>query len=178
MSLPKSLTTVTTLSKVLALILFITLPVAGFYAGMQHEKTIDPLQGADPRTRLFVTKEECEVFTDRICVSTLCEQDPQHVSCASNPQKGWFATRQPLDSQPSTSPAPTRTITNPEHTADVELLCMENNGTWLSEHNECEGINQIQCEQMGGMFDECASACRHNPEAVYCIQICVPVCTL
>ena len=38
MALPKSWTTVTTLSKTIALILFIALPFLGFYFGMQYQK--------------------------------------------------------------------------------------------------------------------------------------------
>jgi hypothetical protein len=41
MKLPKSLTTVTTFSKILAGLLFITLPVVGFYLGMQFQKEQD-----------------------------------------------------------------------------------------------------------------------------------------
>jgi hypothetical protein len=46
MKIPSSLTTVTPLSKTLAAILFITLPFAGFYLGMQYEREIHP-QGTD-----------------------------------------------------------------------------------------------------------------------------------
>ena len=42
MPLPKSLTTVTTFSRRLALILFILLPVLGFYLGTQYEKDLAP----------------------------------------------------------------------------------------------------------------------------------------
>lgn len=42
MALPKSLTTVTTFSKTLALVLFITLPILGFYFGMEYQKGITP----------------------------------------------------------------------------------------------------------------------------------------
>lgn len=38
MTLPKSLTTVTTFSKILAMILFLLLPFAGFYLGYQYRK--------------------------------------------------------------------------------------------------------------------------------------------
>lgn len=38
MKLPSSFTTVTSLSKILAAILFITLPIVGFYLGMQYQK--------------------------------------------------------------------------------------------------------------------------------------------
>lgn len=41
MKLSKKYTTVTTLSKTLALILFIALPFIGFYLGMQYQKGLD-----------------------------------------------------------------------------------------------------------------------------------------
>ncbi len=44
MPLPKSLTTVTTFSKTLAMILFILFPFVGLYAGMQYEKKLSPQQ--------------------------------------------------------------------------------------------------------------------------------------
>ena len=40
MKLPKELTTVTTLSKLLAMILFVSLPVVGFLLGMRHQQII------------------------------------------------------------------------------------------------------------------------------------------
>ncbi len=39
--LPKSLTTVTTLSKTIAMILFITLPFLGFYLGFQYSYVLN-----------------------------------------------------------------------------------------------------------------------------------------
>ncbi len=43
--LPKSLTTVTPLSKAVAMVLFIALPFIGFYLGMQYQKSIEPYLG-------------------------------------------------------------------------------------------------------------------------------------
>src|SRR5271166_2512755 len=42
MTLPKSLTTVTTLSKILAMALFIIFPFVGFYLGMKYQEKITP----------------------------------------------------------------------------------------------------------------------------------------
>lgn len=42
--LPKSLTTVTTLSKIIALILFISMPFIGFYLGRNYQKGIDDIR--------------------------------------------------------------------------------------------------------------------------------------
>ncbi|MCR4263544.1 MAG: hypothetical protein NUV98_02385 [Candidatus Roizmanbacteria bacterium] len=168
MKLPTFLTTVTTVSKILALILFVSLPILGFYAGMEYKKSIDPLQGADPRTEIFQTKKECESFTDRTCVPTICESNPQHESCVINSQTGWYATRMEIvpSSQPE-QPIPSN-----------QSLCEQQGGTWQSEFSECEGVNPQQCEQIGGTYDECASPCRHDPNAEMCILMCVGVCTV
>ncbi|WP_062262860.1 hypothetical protein [Endozoicomonas arenosclerae] len=50
-------------------------------------------------------------------------------------------------------------------------------GNWLPEYNECEYMNKSTCEQLGGTFNECESACRHNADAMVCFQVCVPVCS-
>ncbi|MGM5480496.1 MAG: hypothetical protein ACQESC_03485 [Nanobdellota archaeon] len=60
--------------------------------------------------------------------------------------------------------------------SSLEKECEHNNGTWLSEHAECEGIPESTCQEMGGYFNECASACRHDPEAEFCTMQCVIVC--
>ncbi|MBI4136628.1 hypothetical protein HY469_01045 [Candidatus Roizmanbacteria bacterium] len=93
MKFSSSVSTATTFSKLLALVLFVLLPVLGFYGGREYQKSVDPLQGADPRTQIFQTQEECESFTDRKCLPTLCEKDLNHSSCATNNQTGWYATR-------------------------------------------------------------------------------------
>jgi putative hemolysin len=40
MKISKKLTTVTTFSKILAIIMFVTFPLAGFYLGMEYQKGI------------------------------------------------------------------------------------------------------------------------------------------
>jgi len=49
-------------------------------------------------------------------------------------------------------------------------------GVWLPEFKECEGIAKEICLANGGYFNECASACRHNPSATVCTMQCIPVC--
>jgi hypothetical protein len=60
--------------------------------------------------------------------------------------------------------------------SDPKEVCLQNSLTWLEEFNECEFISQETCESLNGEFVECGSACRHDPEAEYCIQMCVPYC--
>lgn len=62
--------------------------------------------------------------------------------------------------------------------ADKASLCLAKWGERSSIHNECVGVDAVSCQAMQGSFDECASACRHNPEAQACTMQCVPVCQL
>jgi hypothetical protein len=55
--------------------------------------------------------------------------------------------------------------------------CRDAGGDWLSQHNECEGIQQSWCESRGGTYNSCASACRHDPDADFCTEQCVRVCS-
>lgn len=59
---------------------------------------------------------------------------------------------------------------------DPESVCIDLGGTWSSEFKECEGILQDECEYLEGRYDECASACRHNPEAQSCTMQCIQLC--
>ncbi len=54
--------------------------------------------------------------------------------------------------------------------------CLDANGNWLSEFNECENVGEAWCYDMDGDFNECASSCRNDELAEMCIQVCVPVC--
>ncbi|MFH0846232.1 MAG: Gmad2 immunoglobulin-like domain-containing protein [Patescibacteria group bacterium] len=59
----------------------------------------------------------------------------------------------------------------------IVSACIQNNGTWIFEQEECEGISQNWCDINGGIFNECGSACRHEKEAVMCTLQCVPFCS-
>jgi hypothetical protein len=55
--------------------------------------------------------------------------------------------------------------------------CARHNGTWLEQYQECEYASKEWCDTEGGQFDECATACRHDPNpARPCTMQCVPVC--
>ncbi len=58
-----------------------------------------------------------------------------------------------------------------------EGKCVNAGGQWSAEHKECMGVGSESCVAIGGTFNECASACRHNPKAEACIMMCVQVCT-
>ncbi len=65
---------------------------------------------------------------------------------------------------------------NVESKSELQTYCEDNNGTWLEESQECEGISEAMCVNEGGVFNECASACRNNPEQEVCTLQCVQVC--
>ncbi len=61
---------------------------------------------------------------------------------------------------------------------DKVLTCLASpNGRWLQEQQECEFMTAKSCTMLGGRFNECVSACRHESGEVMCIQMCVPVCS-
>lgn len=59
---------------------------------------------------------------------------------------------------------------------DLGKTCTANGGNWLESPQECEGISNEICEEMGGVLNECASACRNDPGAEICTMQCVLVC--
>lgn len=105
MSLPKSLTTVTTFSKFLALFLFILLPFAGFYFGIRYQEGLTPIQQPQPNVQPACTKEAkiCPDGTAVGRVSPSCQFAP----CPMTPQ----ATVNPIIISPTaTSDLPTQNI--------------------------------------------------------------------
>lgn len=54
--------------------------------------------------------------------------------------------------------------------------CVSFDGNWLEDSQECEGMAQSQCQELGGNYNECASACRNSPKAQLCTTQCVQVC--
>jgi hypothetical protein len=59
----------------------------------------------------------------------------------------------------------------------VREACVDLGGVWYEEFKECESISEINCVELGGDFDLCASACRHDPDAEICTMQCVLVCS-
>jgi hypothetical protein len=59
---------------------------------------------------------------------------------------------------------------------DPEGACLSFDGNWIPETRECEGMSREQCEKLGGTYNECASACRNDPNAEICTLQCVLVC--
>jgi hypothetical protein len=73
--------------------------------------------------------------------------------------------------------APASPTPKPVDSAALEKGCVDAGGKYLLLFNECENISSETCTTLGGTFNECASACRHAPEAVVCTAQCVPVCS-
>lgn len=65
-----------------------------------------------------------------------------------------------------------------EQLSQLALACQEF-GNWLEDYQECEWVDEDFCQDLGGSFDACTSACRHmDPEvAEFCTMECVPVCS-
>jgi hypothetical protein len=82
-------------------------------------------------------------------------------------------TEMPTTTLPGITPVPTQSPPS----VSAQVPCEVNQGRWLEAFNECEGIEASVCDEMGGTYNECASACRHDPEAEMCIEVCVAVCS-
>lgn len=59
---------------------------------------------------------------------------------------------------------------------DTGSQCTSMGGQWDAEHSECLGVGANTCAEIGGTWNECASACRHDPAAEMCTLQCVLVC--
>jgi hypothetical protein len=60
-------------------------------------------------------------------------------------------------------------------------LCNFYQGKWLPEYKECSLLEKpLQCSLLGGSYNECASACRHDPNFpdVVCTDNCVEICKI
>jgi len=62
---------------------------------------------------------------------------------------------------------------------DKKISCENRGGEWFAESAVCEinSFSQNECLAQGGEFNECNSACRHDPEAEMCTMQCVLTCT-
>lgn len=95
-------------------------------------------------------------------------------------QKG--LSEQPESTMPTfASPTPKSPDTSPNITAkDPKTACEQNGGKWLTQYNECEatsgGLDEKTCMELGGVHKACDSACRHDPNAQGCIEVCINVC--
>jgi len=69
--------------------------------------------------------------------------------------------------------------------SDYQSICESNNGRWLEQYNECEGISESLCTSNDGFYNSCGSSCRHNSlngqrrnmSSAGCVQHCISFCT-
>ena len=60
----------------------------------------------------------------------------------------------------------------------AENSCRSNGGEWSTTFRECLNVDNQICSDIGGKYNVCASACRHDPDAEVCPTYCVEVCTI
>ena len=67
----------------------------------------------------------------------------------------------------------------PAPVEDKKISCEQKGGEWFTDNNVCEinSLSKDACIAQGGEFNECASACRHDPTAGACTMQCVLTCT-
>jgi hypothetical protein len=76
------------------------------------------------------------------------------------------------------NPISVKPVINSSSTQSIKS-CAQMKGVWYSSEKVCE-VNQLsasQCKAKGGIFNECASACRHDSTAQVCTMQCVLTCT-
>lgn len=69
--------------------------------------------------------------------------------------------------------------TLPTEGAMNENVCQSKGGVWFTDNNTCEinSLSKEECTAKGGEWNDCASACRHDPKAEFCTMQCVLTCT-
>ncbi|MBP6855062.1 MAG: hypothetical protein KBD26_01405 [Candidatus Pacebacteria bacterium] len=79
--------------------------------------------------------------------------------------------------------AATGVVDNPDYSGAAggtvptgENPCSAVGGTWDEMNSECLGVDANMCQEIGGFFNECASACRNDKNAEVCTMQCVQVC--
>jgi hypothetical protein len=77
----------------------------------------------------------------------------------------------------TTTPPGDSTNRDDDKGGSLAEACQQAGGNWLAEYNECEISDRNWCSARNGSFNDCASACRHNPDADLCTQECVFVCS-
>jgi hypothetical protein len=82
------------------------------------------------------------------------------------------------ENPPTPKPTPVKPKSIPDPLPPTSYTCEAHDGNWSAEYKECNGISENTCKSIGGTYDGCASACRHDPKAEMCTMQCVQICTL
>ena len=69
-------------------------------------------------------------------------------------------------------------LTEGEISLEDKKMGCELVGGEFNEYGECLGIDEMQCDTLGGEWEACGSACRHDPDAELCTMQCVQFCQL
>ncbi len=84
---------------------------------------------------------------------------------------------------PRTGPKCEFVCPQPTNSSSLKNACQEKGGAWLDQYQECEsiptdkGLDQAACTALGGTFNACDSACRHNTNPhINCMSVCVKTC--
>jgi hypothetical protein len=100
---------------------------------------------------------------------------------------GWImASQLASDEQNDTNDTPsTGTTTDDVINDDEDIVSTDEKregcelvGGEYNEYDECVGINESQCATLGGEWESCGSACRHDADAELCTKQCVQFCQL
>lgn len=69
---------------------------------------------------------------------------------------------------------------NESNNSDFFALCEDYGGISVTQYGECAYVNENACDDMGGVYEPCASACRNLPEYpdVECTMECIPLCIM
>lgn len=54
--------------------------------------------------------------------------------------------------------------------------CINSGGIWIQKYSECESISEEDCLSLGGVFEFCGSACRHDSNEMICTLQCIDYC--
>ena len=137
--------------KYIAMSIFILLPFVAFYFGMQYQKSFN--------------KQEPTTFEECITQGNPVQESYPSI-CVTKSGRHFI--------QPITSTTPMEQTVPADNS--TQQSCENFGGKWLAPYNECEGLDQTQCQEVVGTFSVCASPCRHDPNAEVCIQTCASVC--
>lgn len=114
MQLPKSLTSITPFSRILAMLLFVTFPIVGFFAGMEYQKSLNPqAQNATPKSTI-------SNFDDCVTAGNpVMESYPRQ--CVT--EDGLHFVEE-IKSQPTSSVSPTKNPSS-EPNPDNQVVCTQ-----------------------------------------------------
>lgn len=156
------------------------------------EETLTPTTEEVPAPKVEVQEEKIEEKVDSILVEPTAallslpsaaageeifcrgewrpslDCDPKKESKEEGEVKGEIDEMGPVENTPSEMDIKVQ--------AERARNCTESGGIYDLSYDECLGVDGSMCSSIGGTWNECASACRNNPEATICTMQCVQIC--